>query len=150
MIFILNFVIKMKPGFNKYCLNVLFNKIPEIDSDLNPYRYILKEYEGSGLGCYLYYEDIFCPFVLELINKNQKTVHEKELIKRCFLLIEELSNHKSFEVRCVAKIGFLERLVAEIIPTKRIEEYVLPKSLELAREIGFERYGFNPITWEKE
>jgi hypothetical protein len=41
-------------------------------------------------------------------------------------------------------------LLAKLKPTKDVEKYLGPISLEKAREIGPFAFGFNPITWEKE
>lgn len=137
-------------NYSEYCLKQLFQNIPEIPNLEGELKEELKYILDGGLGAHTVYEDVFCYFVLDLINKQNPNQKEKEIIRRSFELIEELANHEDFDVRCVADVSFIEPLLDKIEPTKKIEEYLHPKSLEMAREIARSQFGLNPYTWEKE
>ncbi|MBW8309449.1 MAG: hypothetical protein K0M45_07440 [Candidatus Paracaedibacteraceae bacterium] len=136
-----------KFDFSKYCNEKLFATFPELLQDK---RY--QETISSGLqreyGAHGIYEDVFFDYVISLISDDSGK--NKAEIKKAFELIEELANHEDFETRCVAEVSFIEPLLDKLESTKDIEKYVGPRSLQMAREIGSFRFGFNPITWEKE
>jgi hypothetical protein len=137
--------------FNKYCLDKLFSSIPEIKSIKGELQEELQRALHKGYGAHIIYEDIFSYFISDFINKKSDlTEEEKQIVERSFKLIEELAHHEDFEVRCVVEVSFIEPLLDKIKPMKKIEEYILPKSLEMAREVVRERYELDPITWEKD
>ena len=138
-----------KFDFNKYCLDRLFTEIPEIHSIGGELKQILDEYLAEGPRAHLVYEDILSYFILNLLNKDYLIPQEKELIKKLFKLIEELATHEDHEVRCVAEVSLIEPLLDKMNPIEKLINHLLPKSLELAKEVGKFRFGFNTDNWGK-
>ena len=138
-----------KSDFNNYCLKMLFTNIPELHSLEGLLKEELDWHNSIGPMAHLIYDDVFTPFTLERLNKANPTEADNDLITRVFNLIEELLHHEDFEVRCVAEVSFLEPLLDKIKPMGRLEQYLLPKSLEAARCIAERWYGRNPYTWEQ-
>lgn len=144
-------------SFSEFCNQKLFKTFPEL-LDHPHYQAIIQnalEYGNlpGALDCgdtsaHGIYEDAFCYYVLELIKSNDK--ESKKKVKKAFALIEELTHEEDFEVRCVAKVSFIEPFLSKIEPMKEVEKYLGPKSLEMAREIASFRFGMNPRTWKKE
>ena len=137
-------------GLTEYCLKKLFDKVPEIKSIKGKLKEELEYDLERGFGAHVIYEDIFSYYVFDLMNKHNRTKQEDDTLKRSFELIEELAHDEDIEVRNVAKVSFIEPILGKLQPTKDIEKYLLPKSLQLAMDIGQFRFGFNPKTWEKE
>lgn len=145
-------------AFSKYCNKKLFETFPELRNlDVKPpmkfsprtYQEIIEDaLKDPKYGAHGIYEDAFCPYVLDLIKKNDKESRKK--VKKAFELIEELVQHENYDVRCLAEVGFIEGFICKLQPTKDVERYLLPKSLEAAREIANEYLIFNPQTWEEE
>lgn len=136
-----------KFDFSKYCNDKLFSAFPELLQDERYQKTISRELQ-TEYGAHGIYEDVFFDYVFSLIFENP--LKNKAEIKKAFELIEELANHEDIETRCVAKVSFIEPLLDKLKPTKDIEKYVGPQSLQMAKDIGSFRFGFNPITWEKE
>jgi len=134
---------------SKYCMEQLLKKVPEItdlEGDLRQIYLDHLDYEFPLV--ILIYEDVLCPYFLSLINKSNKK--SKDIAKRIINLIEELAEHKNIEVGNFVQVGFLERLVHDIIPRKDLEKYLSPSSLKLAKEIAWNRYGLDHrIGWKK-
>jgi hypothetical protein len=134
---------------NTYAFKKLLQHVPEINNlegDLK--KTFLDHQDHESPLVTLIYEDVLCPYFLSLIKKTDK--ESKDITKRIINLIEELANHDDFEVRCIAQVGFLERLVHDMNPRKDLEKYLLPASLELAKEIAWDRFGLDHrIEWKK-
>jgi hypothetical protein len=137
-----------KFDFNKYCMDLLFKYVPEINQMDEPLKSEFEWYaKDLPLRSHSIYESILCPYFLMLIEHTDKK--NKDVVSRIINLIEELACNEDFEVRCVASVSFCEPLLAQLKVTKDIEKYLLPKSLQLAREIGKQVFGFDSKTWKK-
>ena len=134
------------PDYNKLCYEKFIACFPEL---LNNVEYSEMIEEAIEIGAHILYEDVFCAYVLKLIDKKGSEETEKK-IEAAFNLIEELVNHENFDVRNVAEVSFIERFVAELEPMKDVEKYLGPTSLRKARIIAHKWFGYNPFTWEKE
>jgi hypothetical protein len=121
--------------------------VPEIYNLEEPLQADFEWYskDKSTFTAYNLYEDILCPYCISLIKKEDN--HSLEIVKRIMILIESLIKHQDFQVQCLAKVGFLEKLVHDLSPRKDLEKYLLHKSLEAARIIAKKMYGLNPYTW---
>ena len=138
----------MSFDYSKYCNDKLFATFPEL-RDNHEYKKIIRDALDRGeTSAHGIYEDVFCPYVLDLIKKGDK--ESKEKAHKAFSLVEEIINHPNFEVTCIAYVGFIEKFTAEMKPMKDVEKYLSPKSLEAAREIAQKWFGRNPLTWEEE
>jgi hypothetical protein len=126
---------------NQYCKEKLFSEFPEIIY-LPSYKKALELGDDESAG--IIFDRIFVPYILNLINKNPKDKN----VKRAFKMIEEMLQHKNFDVMCVAKVEFIEPFLNKIQPTKDIEKYLLPKSLEAARDLARKWFKIDPNTWE--
>ena len=94
------------------------------------------------------YEDVLCPYFLSLIHKTNKK--SQDIAKRIINLIEDLAGHKNIEVRDFIRVGFCEPLIPKLNPCSDIEKYLLPKSLELAKDIAWNRFGLDHrMGWKK-
>ena len=135
--------------YSQYCNHKLLSAFPEILENLE-YKKIIDNAikDSQKLSAHGIYEDVFCPFVLDLIQKPDKESRQK--LKKALNLIEEIANHEDFNINNVAYVSFIERFTSDIKPMKNVEKYLGPKSLKMAREIARERYGRNPNTWEPE
>jgi hypothetical protein len=131
------------PQLRDYCLEKLFSKVPEIKSLQGDLKEELEYALKAGFGAHIIYQDIFSYYILDLINKKDKTKADKGILSRSFELLEELVNDEDVEVRSVAAFSFIEPLLARLKPTKAIERYMLLKSFELAKEVGWNMYGFD-------
>lgn len=138
----------MKAEHSEFCNNKLFVLLPELLNDLKYQPIIQDALEDERLSAHGIYEDILCPFVLELIQKNDKK--SKKKIVQFFDLIEEIASNSNFYISNVAYVSFIEKFIHDISSMKDVEKYLGPISLDMAREIAKERYGRNPTTWEKE
>lgn len=134
--------------WNKYCMDALFRKIPEINNLEEPLKSEFDWYKKDDpLLTHCIYESVLCPYFLLLIKRDDE--QSKDTVKRIVELIEELANHKDFEVRCVAQVSFCEPLLYKLKPPKDIEKYLLPKSLELAKQTGWDIFGLDHrIGWK--
>ncbi len=144
----------MEFDFNTYTLDELFKMIPEIKNLTSniklpdyykPIKDTLEFYMKDPMA-YLIYEDVVCPYFLWLIANKDKNKENSLIIARIAKLIDDLLQHEESSVRCVAEVGFLERFVHDLKPTKDVEKYLLPQSLEVAKRVGRNMYGFN---WRK-
>ena len=136
--------------FSTYCKDRLFKEIPEINSLDSPLREALEDALKNNFGAHIIYDDVFCPYVLSLIDGKSNLKSNRQILDRSFNLVEELANNEDFEVRCVAKVSFVEPFTSKIKPMKDVEKYLKPTSLQMAREIAKEQFGRNPETWEEE
>lgn len=136
-----------KFNYNQYCINRLLETFPEL-KDNERYRGDIEDGLRFESGAHDIFERVLCSYVLDMLNHKDFKDHAK--MKKAFDLIENLINHEDFEVRCVAKVSFIEPFTCYMKPMQNVENYLEPKSLEMAREIAKERYGRNPITWEEE
>jgi hypothetical protein len=131
----------------KFTLDLLFRYVPEIENlDDEKLKAEFEWQKTDPLLPYIVYEDVLCPYYMLLLKRNDKK--SKEIAKRIKELIELLANHHEFEVRCLAKVGFLEKLVHDIKPRKLLDKVLLPKSLEMAKSIAKNAYDLDPYTWE--
>lgn len=138
----------MKIEYSNFCNEKLFSLIPELIDSVE-YKDIIKDaLEDQRLSAHGIYEDALCPFVLDLIQKNDR--ESKKKIEKIFHLIEEIARNENFYISNVAYVSFIEPFIAKVKPMKDATKYLEPKSLEMAREIAEDRYGCNARTWEKE
>lgn len=135
---------------SKYCIDMLFKKIPEISKLEGELKEQLDYCIENDFGSYIYYENVFVYFLVDILKKISTTEQDKELLSRCFQFIEELSSHENFEVRCLSKVGIIESLLDKIKPTRDIEKYLGPNSLQLAKESAWDHFGIDfRIGWQK-
>jgi hypothetical protein len=132
-------------NYSEYCIERFLQTFSNL-KDNPQYKEDVEEALAHEKGAHDLYERVLCAYVLNMIK--QKKLEDSQKIKEVFQFIEELMQHEDFEVRCVAKVSFIEPLLDKIEPTKEIEKYLGPFSLEAARNIGSFRFGLNPITWE--
>lgn len=139
----------IKFDYNQYCIEMLFECVPEIKNIDDPE--LREDFEwyakGSPLLSHCVYQDVLCKYFLMLIKKKDKK--SKEIVNHIVNLIEKLASHGDFQVRCVADVSFCEPLLDQLKPKKDIEKYLLPKSLELARDVGKRMFDLDPLTWEE-
>ena len=134
-------------NFKKYCLEILYEKVPEINNLEEPLKSDLEFHlEDDEPLVYCIYEDVVAIYFMQLIKKKDRK--SLDIVRRIAELIEEFVEHENFDVRCLVKVGFLESLLSRIEPRKDVEKYLLPKTLEMARAVGKHMYGFDPQTWE--
>ena len=134
--------------FNQYCNDAFFQYFSKL-KDNSLYTLSIKEaLERTETGSHGIYEDVLCPYILDIIESNDRFFQKD--IDHVFNLIEELITHECFEVRCVAEVSFIERFVHDLKPRRDVEKYLKPASLQAARNVAVERYGINPYTWEVE
>lgn len=107
-----------KFNYDKYCIKLLLNNISEIKNLDEPLKSTFEWYakDNKTFLAYSLYEDILCPYFIMLTTK--KDDNSKQIIIRIAILIESLITHKNFQVRCVAEVGFLEKLVYDMNPRK--------------------------------
>ena len=129
--------------YNSYCNQLLFEYVPEL-FDTQIYKDTVNYYGNQSAG--FLYETAFVPYVLSLIKECKK--NSKEKLDKAFDLIEKIIQHDDFNVRCIAEVEFIEPFIAKIEPTKDVEKYLRPKSLETAREVARKCFTINPQTWE--
>jgi hypothetical protein len=135
-------------NFNEHCNKRLFEEFPELRENPKYKETIDDHLTDEETGSHGVYEDAFCYYVLDLIQKNDPKDEAK--IKHAFGFIEELIQHEDFNVRCIAKVGFIEAFICKLEPTTDIPKYLGSKSLKAAKDLCATFIKINPITWEKE
>ena len=130
-------------NFNIYCNQALFENIPEL-FETPRYQETVRYYGDQSAG--FLYETAFVPYVLDLIKDS--SFESKKKLNKAFELIEHLIQNDDFHVRCVAEVEFIEPFLAMLEPTRDVEKYLRPKSLEIAKEIARKYFKINPETWE--
>ena len=100
-----------KFDYNKYCMEQLFHKIPEINNLKGELKKDLDWHlKDSLITCIL--EEIVCPYFITLIQENNKK--NIDIINRIVNLIEEWINHDNLDIRGIAEVSFIEALVAKL------------------------------------
>ncbi|WP_010304010.1 DUF7674 family protein [Candidatus Odyssella thessalonicensis] len=137
-----------KYDYSTYCNEALFESFPEL-LDFSKYKEIIAEAcEDYQYSAHSIYEQVLCDYILSILEKKDSL--SRSSLKKAFELIEELVQHENFEVRCVAKVSFIEPFLDKVNPTRGVQKYLKPASLKAAQEIAAQRFGLNPITWEKD
>ena len=130
-----------KEPVDLFCHEELLKAVPEI-IQTKEYQEVVDYFKDCSAG--FIYESALLPYVIKLIQENPK---DKKL-DNIFDMIERIIKHDDFDIRCVAKVEFIEPFLLEIKPTKDVEKYLRPKSLAAARELARKWFKIDPDTWE--
>jgi hypothetical protein len=141
-----------KFDYSKYCLDQLFKRVPEINDLNEPFKSYLKDDIESSKDnphiAHSTYEGVLCGYYVQLI-KNP-TEDNKKIMNKIMCLVDDLAGHENYYVRNVIQVSFCEPLIPELNPYSDVEKYLLPKALDLAKEIAWSVFGLDHrIGWKK-
>ncbi len=141
-----------KFDYSKYCLEQLFKRVPEIKNiKEEPLKSDLKWYMEDSSDpnvAHGIYESVLCGYYVQLI-KNP-TEDNKKIMNKIMCLVDDLAGHENYYVRNVIQVSFCEPLIPELSPYSDVEKYLLPKALDLAKEIAWSVFGLDHrMGWKK-
>ena len=141
-----------RSDYSKYCIEQLFHRVPEIRNLEEPLKSYLQNDMNDIIDdpdiAHSTYESVLCEYYIQL--RKIPTEENKKIMDKIMYLVEDLAGHENYYVRNVIAVSFCEPLIPKLSPYSDVEKHLLPKSLELAKRIAWNRYGLDHrIGWKK-